>query len=69
MGIQKFCEVRGSMTTETFEGEEQEFKGDTEGQSELRRCVERRKLWKSSGEALENFWAGFLVGEGPSGSS
>lgn len=53
------------MIMKEFEGEEQEFKGDVEGQPaanesawELRRCVERRKLWRSSGELLGRFSVG-----------
>lgn len=71
VGHQKFCEVRGSTTTEAFEGKEQEFKGQpaaSEAAWELRRRVERRKLWRSSGELLGRV----SVGEGfhnPSGFS
>lgn len=71
VGLQKFCEGRGSTTTEAFEGKEQEFKGQpaaSEAAWELRRRVERRKLWRSSGELLGRV----SVGEGfhnPSGFS
>lgn len=68
VGIQKFCEVRGSMTTEAFEGEQQEFKGQPAAREvawELRRRVERRKLWRSSGELLGRV----SVGEGFHNSS